>query len=124
MSPAMRRVLIIGSVGAEKLPVATALGARLATPIIHLDAQFWRAGWVPTPPDEWQTRVAELVAHEAWIMDGNYGGTLDQRFAACDTVRLLDLPRTWCLWRIVRRALRYGGRSRPDMTPGCPERLT
>ena len=123
-SAPMRRVLIIGSGGAGKSTVATALGARLGLPVIHLDAHYWHAGWVGTPSDEWHRRVAALVAGDVWIMDGNYGGTMDQRLAACDTVIFLDLPRTLCLWRIVRRALRYAGRARPDMTPGCPERLT
>lgn len=57
-------------------------------------------------------------------MDGNYGGTLDARLAACDTVVFLDVPRLVCIARVIRRALRYAGRTRPDMAPGCPERLT
>jgi adenylate kinase family enzyme len=120
----MRRILIIGSGGAGKSTVATQLGARLGLPVIHLDAHYWHPGWVATPGDEWRDHVTELVARDAWIMDGNYGGTMAQRLAACDTVVFLDLPRLVCLWRIVRRAIRYAGRSRPDMTPGCAERLT
>jgi adenylate kinase family enzyme len=120
----MQRVLVIGSGGAGKSTFATALGQRLGIPVVHLDAQYWRSGWVATPSEQWHARVAELVAGDRWIMDGNYGGTLTQRLAACDTVIFLDLPRTTCLWRVVRRTFRYAGQSRPDMTPGCPERLT
>ncbi|MBL0172084.1 MAG: DNA topology modulation protein [Gemmatimonadaceae bacterium] len=120
----MRRVLIIGSGGAGKSTVATQLGTKLGIPVIHLDAHYWHPGWIATPPSEWRLRVAELVARDVWVMDGNYGGTMVQRLAACDTVVFLDLPRVVCLWRLVRRALRYAGRSRPDMTPGCPERLS
>ena len=36
----------------------------------------------------------------------------------------LDLPRRTCLWRVNRRRLQYRGRPRPDIAPGCPERLT
>ncbi len=120
----MRRVLIIGSGGAGKSTLAAQLGARLQLPVIHLDAHYWHPGWVATPGDEWRAQVAELVARDAWVMDGNYGGTMEQRLAACDTVVLLDLSRVVCLWRIVRRAIRYSGRSRPDMTPGCAETLS
>ena len=56
-------------------------------------------------------------------MDGNYGGTLDVRLAAADTVIFLDLPRALCVARALGRALRYWGRSRPDMAAGCPEKL-
>jgi adenylate kinase family enzyme len=56
-------------------------------------------------------------------MDGNYGGTLDLRLAACDLVVFLDVPRLRCLWRVVWRRMRHLGRSRPDMAAGCAERL-
>jgi adenylate kinase family enzyme len=120
----MERVLVIGAGGAGKTTVARAIAERLGLPLVHLDAHYWHAGWTPTPPDEWQRVVAELVARPRWVMDGNYGGTLDVRLAACDSVVFLDLPRPVCLWRIVKRRMRYFGRTRPDLVPGCPERLS
>lgn len=36
---------------------------------------------------------------------------------------LLDLPTPLCLYRAVRRWLDYRGETRPDLTPGCPERF-
>ena len=115
---------MIGSGGAGKSTFARRLGARTGLPVIHLDARYWRAGWEPTPPDEWHEVVRELVAREAWVMDGNYGGTLDARLAACDTVIFLDLPRLVCLWRVVRRWARHRGGTRPDMAPGCNEQIS
>jgi adenylate kinase family enzyme len=119
----MRRVLVIGSGGAGKSTIAAAIAERTGLPLIHLDACYWRAGWVETPPDEWAATVARLAAGDAWVMDGNYGGTLDARLAVCDTVIFLDLPRLVCLWGVLRRALRWRGRTRPDMGAGCPEQL-
>ena len=119
----MRRVLVIGSGGAGKSTFAARLGARLGLPVIHLDALYWKAGWVDTPPDDWARVVADAVERDAWVMDGNYGGTLDVRLAACDTVVFLDLPRLVCLWRVLRRWLRYRGRTRPDMAAGCDEQF-
>lgn len=120
----MRRILVIGSGGSGKSTLAKALGAKLELPVIHLDAHFWHPGWISTPSEEWRAHVADLLTGDAWIIDGNYGNTLDQRLAACDTVIFLDLPRIVCLWRVIKRALKYRGRSRPDMSPGCPERLS
>jgi adenylate kinase family enzyme len=119
----MKRVLVIGSGGAGKSTFARRLGARLRLPVIHLDKAFWRAGWVETPKDEWRRTVEELCAGGAWVMDGNYSGTLDVRLAACDSVVFLDLPRTLCLWRVLKRALIYRGTSRPDVAEGCHEHL-
>ncbi len=57
-------------------------------------------------------------------MDGNYGGTLDMRMAACDTVVFLDMPRWLCVLRVMKRYVQYRGRARPDMATGCPEQLS
>ncbi|MFM8331464.1 MAG: DNA topology modulation protein [Candidatus Methylumidiphilus sp.] len=120
----MQRVLVMGSGGAGKSTFSVKLGAKLGLPVLHLDSYFWSAGWVERDKVEWRQTVERLVAQEKWIMDGNYGGTLDIRLAACDTVIFLDRPRLLCLWRVVRRRLRFHGRTRPDMAAGCDEHLT
>ncbi|MGI4789950.1 MAG: hypothetical protein ACRYFS_14000 [Janthinobacterium lividum] len=66
--------------------------------------------------------MRELTTNETWITDGNFGGTMEIRLAAADTIIFLDLP-PLCAWRVVRRFLKYRGQSRPDMPPGCPEKL-
>ena len=120
----MRKVLVIGSSGAGKSVFAARLAERAGLPLIHLDAIYWKPGWVKTPKDEWARTVNTLLARDCWVMDGNYAGTLDRRLAACDTVVFLDLPRTVCLWRAVKRRIAHRRGGRPDMTPGCSERLT
>ncbi|HJU72243.1 MAG TPA: DNA topology modulation protein [Gemmatimonadaceae bacterium] len=120
----MKRVLIIGAGGSGKTTLARRLAERTGLPLIHLDSIYWRSGWQATPPDEWQAKVAELIAGDSWIMDGNYGGTMDVRMEAADTVIFLDMSRVRSLTRIIRRGLRYYGRERPDLPAGCPERLT
>ena len=119
----MKRIAIVGSGGAGKSTLAQQIGAVLGIAPVHLDALFWRPGWVETPREEWHATVRELVSGDTWILDGNYGGTLDIRLAAADTVIFLDLSRSVCLWRAVKRQFRFRGRTRPDMAPGCPERL-
>ena len=120
----MRRVIVIGSGGAGKSTLARRIAARTGLPLVHLDTLYWRPGWQAMPHDEWDATIRELVAHDAWVIDGNYGRTLSARIAACDTIVFLDVPRRVSLWRIVRRRLQYVGRARPDIAPGCPEQLT
>jgi len=121
----MQKILLIGSGGSGKSTLATQLGAKLNLPVIHLDAHFWNAGWVETPKDEWRTKVEELCRRDRWIMDGNYSGTFDVRFAAADTIIFLDVPRLACLWRVIKRWLYYSLRNqtRPDLAEGCPEQI-
>jgi adenylate kinase family enzyme len=117
----VKRVLVIGSGGAGKSTLARRLGERLSLEVIHLDAYHWRPGWVEPPKEEWNATVEELLRREAWVMDGNYSGTLDARLVACDTVVFLDLPRAVCLWRVMKRLAMYYHRRRPDMAEGCHE---
>jgi adenylate kinase family enzyme len=119
----MKRVIVIGSGGSGKSTFSQELGRGTGIPVIHLDREYWRPGWEETPKEEWNARVAELLAGERWIMDGNFGGTRKMRMQAADTIIFLDLPRRMCVYRILKRTVKYHGKSRPDMTEGCNERL-
>ncbi|HVR91828.1 MAG TPA: AAA family ATPase [Novosphingobium sp.] len=119
----MSRVLVIGSPGAGKSTFAKALAQRSGLPLVHLDAEYWNPGWVETPKDAWEARLAEIIAADRWVMDGNYGGSLPQRIAAPDTIVVLDYPTWLCLSRIIKRWWTHRGISRPDMAADCPERL-
>lgn len=119
----MKRVLVVGSSGAGKTTLAQRLGEILGVGVIHLDAEYWRPNWVETPKEEWRKKVEELCEGEEWVMDGNYSGTLGVRLAACDTLVFLDLPRTLCLWRVLKRAFKFWNSVRPDMAYGCREKI-
>ena len=119
----MERILVLGPCGAGKSHLARALGERLGLPVIHLDKEYWRPGWVEPPREEWAARVEELIARPRWIMDGNYGGTLARRLERAQLVINLDYPRRVFFPRMVWRLASNFGRTRPDMAPGCAERF-
>jgi len=119
-----RRILVVGSGGAGKSTFARQLGELTGLPVVHLDRHFWHAGWKATPTDEWNATVARLATAPEWIMDGNFGGSLAIRAPRCDAVVFFDFPRLVCLWGVLQRWFRFRGQTRPDMTEGCPERMS
>ena len=119
----MQRIIIIGSSGAGKSTLARRLGEATGLSVVHLDLLFWRPNWTETPEDEWRQTVEKAVRGDSWIMDGNFGGTMEPRFEACDTVIFLEMPRTLCVYRILKRVAFYRPGSRPDMAEGCHEKF-
>lgn len=117
------RILIIGSPGSGKSTLARALSKKLGLEIIHLDQYYWKENWVESNPEEWEKTVQKLIRKEQWIMDGNYGGTMDVRIKRASHIIYLDFPTRVTMFRIIRRIIKYRGNVRPDMPAGCKERF-
>lgn len=119
----MQKILIIGSGGSGKSTLARDISSRLGIEAHHLDALLWKPNWVPATRQEQIVIQTELIERTSWIIDGNYGGTLDLRMKAADTILFLDLPRIVCTYRVLKRMIKYKGKARPDMGTGCEERF-
>jgi adenylate kinase family enzyme len=120
----MKKILIIGSSGAGKSTFARRLHRAIGLPLIHLDRLYWKPNWVETTDkSKWKRTIENALRGDAWILDGNYSGTLEMRLEKCDAVIFLDLPRLLCIYRILKRVALYKKGSRPDMADGCDERF-
>jgi adenylate kinase family enzyme len=113
-----RRILVLGPCGSGKTTFSIRLGRILNLESLHLDAHFWKPGWIATPQNEWREIVSVLIETDSWIMDGTYESTLDLRIPAADTVILIDSPRRLCLWRVLKRRLTVDDHRRPDAPGG------
>lgn len=119
----MQKIMIIGCSGAGKSTLARKLHELLQIPVIHMDAHFWQANWQPTDKEQWSRVVEGFAQADRWIIDGNYGSTIDIRLQYADTIIHLDMPRWVCLYRVIKRRIQYHGKSRPDMNEGCDEKI-
>jgi len=118
-----RRLLIIGCCGAGKTTLALALGQKLGLPVHHLDTLWWLPNWQHDSRENFDRKLADLLRQDSWIIEGDYSRTLPERLKFADTVIQLKFPPLVCLWRVLKRTLRWYGRHRPDMGKGCRERL-
>jgi len=99
----MQRIAIVGCSGGGKSTLARELGAALKLPVIHLDALFWKPGWVEGDANEFREAVEAAVAADRWICEGNFIRASGLRFQRADTIIWLELPRLVCLWRAFVR---------------------
>jgi adenylate kinase family enzyme len=116
----LQRITIIGATGTGKSTLARQLGSLLDVPVYHLDALYWRPGWVATPADEWDATLSRIVASDRWIVDGNFTASLQRRLDEADTIVFLDLPRRISLGAVVRRRIQQFWRLPPGVAVGCP----
>ncbi len=107
----MKRVLVIGCSGGGKSVFSRALAERTGLPLHHLDNLYWNADGTQAPKQAFREGLARLLAEDAWILDGNFRSTPEQRLAACDTVFFLDYPTEVCLQGVAERM----GKPRPDL---------
>lgn len=119
----VNRIMIIGCCGSGKSTLSHRIRQVTNLPLYHLDQYYWKPNWTETPREEWEPIVSDLAARDEWIIDGNYGGTMEIRIRRADTIIFMDISTVTCLWRVLIRTWKNYGRERPDMPEGCKERF-
>jgi adenylate kinase family enzyme len=119
----MKKIMIIGSGGAGKSTLARAISEKINIEVYHLDALLWKPNWKQVSKEQQRSTQEEIVQKEEWIIDGNYGGTMDVRFQAADTIIFMDIHRIICVYRAIKRSFQYRNKTRPDMVEGNKERF-
>ena len=114
----MKKVIVLGSPGAGKSTFARKLRDRTGLPLYYLDMIWHRPDRTNVTREEFDARLTDILKTDEWIIDGNYGRTLEMRLKACDTVFLLDYPLEVCLAGVRERV----GQKREDM-PWVEEEL-
>lgn len=107
----MKKIMVIGCPGSGKSTFSRTLHKITDIPLFHLDMMYWNADRTTVDKSIFRERLINTIQKDEWIIDGNYGSTIELRLQACDTVIFLDYPLDICLSGIRERK----GKARTDM---------
>lgn len=105
------KAVIIGCPGAGKSTFARILSDKTHLPLYYLDMLWHKPDRTTVDRKIFDKKLKEIVLKDKWIIDGNYGRTLEMRIQACEAVFLLDFPVAECLTGVDSRI----GKQRVDM---------
>lgn len=102
----MARVVVIGTSCVGKTTFARSLARVLSFPHVEMDALYWQPNWTPRASDEFRALIAQAVAQDHWVSDGNYGVVRDLVWSRATTVIWLNYIFPLVLWRALTRTAR------------------
>ena len=114
----MKKIIVIGCPGSGKSTFAKELNKFYNLPLYHLDMIWNKPDKTTITREEFDNILDKIFKEEAWIIDGNYQRTLEQRIKEADTIFLLDYSLEVCLMGATSRV----GIKREDM-PWIEENL-
>ncbi len=117
----MTQVAIIGNAGGGKSTLSRRLSQVIGLPLHSIDLIQWKPGWIAAPAEEVRQKHEAILSQEKWIIDG-WGDwdNIEARFAAADTIILVDFPLYIHYWWAMKRQFMCLFRPRPDGPEGCP----
>ena len=107
----MNKAIIIGCPGSGKSTFSRALHEKTNLPLYHLDMLYWNSDRTTVSKEVFRERLQSVLVLKKWIIDGNYGSTIEMRLKECDTVFFLDYPLEVCIDGVRQRK----GTVRTDM---------
>lgn len=106
-----QKAIIIGCPGAGKSTLGRILSEKTNLPLFYLDMLWHKPDRTIVDRNVFDEKLKKIILQDKWIIDGNYGRTLEMRIQSCDTIFLLDFPVEVCLAGAESRI----GKKRVDM---------
>lgn len=119
------KIAIIGYSGCGKSTLAEFFSKKYNLPLLYLDKIHHLAGWKEQKPEIEQQKVKNFLDNnENWVIDGNYFKlSFERRMNEADRIIFMNFNCFNCLFRVIKRYLKYKGKNRSSMTDGCEEKI-
>lgn len=119
-----KRVMVMGCSGSGKSTLSQELARRFDLHYISMDRDIlWLPGWQMRDRAEQWDLMVKAVERERWVFDGSGPRSMEIRLARADIAIWMRPPRLMSIKGVLLRWLKYMGRTRPAMAPGCPEKM-
>lgn len=105
-SPIGQRVAIVGCSGSGKSQLARRIARARGVDYINADELLWKPGWDERTKPEYYALLEQHMAADAWVFDGNIGGSAKVVVPRIDTLIWLDYPRPMVMRRLLGRTIR------------------
>lgn len=119
------KIVVMGYSGSGKSTLAKKLADDYQIDVLHLDKVHHLPCWKERDlEDEKQIVKQFLDSHGSWVIDGNYFKlSYKRRLEEANLIVILLFNRFHSLYRVFKRYYRYKGKTRPDMSEGCLEKM-
>lgn len=120
----MQKIVIVGCPSSGKTTLANKLGVLLNIPIFHLDKIFWvQKGGIKQ--DIFLAQQEEIMNNDKWIIDGDFikSKSFEVRLNKADTIIFLKFSKIKIYYRLLKRAIKYFNKTRPDMAGGSKKHI-
>lgn len=118
-----KKIAIIGGSGTGKTTLAMNLEKELHLSTMHIDGVHHLKNWEIRDKEERDQIILEKVQTSAWIIDGTYTSTLEERVKNAELVIYLDYSSLAQCKGVLQRYLKNPGKEKPEI-PGCDERMS
>ncbi len=101
------RIAVFGKPGGGKSTLAAQIARITALPLVQLDLIQYKSGGGEIPRDEFLARHRELLAQDAWVLDG-FGTphTFEAMLRAADVLVYVERPPLVHYWWVTKRLLK------------------
>ncbi len=98
-----KKIIVIGCSGGGKSTFSKQLAEITKLPLYNLDNIYWLPDTTHLERPVFIQKQEEIMKNEAWIIDGNYGGTIEHRIKNCELVYFFDMPTEVCIEGVLKR---------------------
>ena len=120
----LARINVVGLSGSGKSTIARRLANALRAEYIEMDRLFHGPNWTEANENDFRERVADAIAPDRWVLDGNYHSkTHDLKWARATSIVWVNTPFARNMLQSTSRAIQRAW-TQKELWPGTGNRET